>query len=143
MFACQCGLCANVLTCQRAYVPAWFTCQCACVSTCQSVPSSHFYVPTCQKTCQRAIRRASVSTWHVNVPSGVLIFQTFLLRNVKGNLYALLLYKKFYIILDIIVINIICLCIVHTNCIILYCIGIKIFFRCTDNIEHVNRNICF
>ena len=29
--------------CQRACVPAWFTCQRA-----KNVPTSHFYVPTCQ-----------------------------------------------------------------------------------------------
>ena len=57
-------------TCQRACVPAWFTCQRA-----KSVPSSHFYVPKCQKTCQRAIRSANVSTWHVNMPNGVAVFQ--------------------------------------------------------------------
>ena len=33
---------------------------------------------------------------------------------------ALFLYKKFYIILDIIVISIICICIVHKKCIILH-----------------------
>ena len=36
------------------------------------MPTFHFYVPTCQKTCHRAIRRASV-------PKGMPIFQTFLL----------------------------------------------------------------
>ena len=40
------------------------------------------------------MRRANVSTRRTNVPSGAAIFQTFLLRNVKGNFYALLLYKK-------------------------------------------------
>ena len=34
------------------------------------------------------------------------IFQTFHLRNTKRNFYALLLYKKFYITLDIIVMHI-------------------------------------
>ena len=48
------------------------------------------------------------------------IFQTFLLRNGKGNPYTLLLYKKLYIILDIIVIHIICICIIDKNCIILH-----------------------
>ena len=71
--------------CQRACVPAWFTCQ-----RVKSVPSSHFYVPTCHKArqCfnlayQRAKRRATFSIWHVNVPNGVPLFQTFLLRNAK------------------------------------------------------------
>ena len=72
-------------TWQRACVPAWFTCQ-----RVKSVPSSHFYVPTCHKArqcfnlaCQRAKRRATFSIWHVNVPNGVPLFQTFLLRNAK------------------------------------------------------------
>ena len=66
------------------------------------------------------MRRANVSTWRANKPNGVPIFQTFLLRNTKGNFYTLLLHKKFYIILDIIAIHIICICIVHKNCIILH-----------------------
>ena len=37
--------------------------------------SSHFYVPTCQWTCQRAKRRANVLTCHATVPNGVPIFQ--------------------------------------------------------------------
>ena len=60
-------------------------------------------------TCQR---RANFSFWRANEPKGVLNFQTFLLRNAKGNFYTLLLYKKFYIILDNIVIHI-CIYIVH------------------------------
>ena len=55
-----------------------------------------------------------------NVRKGGPIFQTFLLQKAKGNFYTLLLYKKFYIVPDIIIIPIICICIVHTNCIILY-----------------------
>ena len=35
------------------------------------------------------------------MPKTVPTFQTFLLRNAKGNFYTLFLYKKFYIILDI------------------------------------------
>ena len=98
--ACQRGLRANVLACQRglrANVPA---CQGA-----KSVPSSHFHVPTCHKAwqcfnlaCQRAKRRANFSTRRANVPKSMPIFQTFLLRNAKGNFYTLLLYKKFYIV---------------------------------------------
>ena len=38
------------------------------------------------------------------MPKGMQIFQTFLLRNDKGNFYTLL-YKKLYIILDIIVLH--------------------------------------
>ena len=54
----------------RACVPTWSTCQRA-----KSVPSFHFYMPTCQKACQRTIRCTNVLTWHANVPNGVPIFQ--------------------------------------------------------------------
>ena len=56
-------------------VPAWSTCQRA-----KRVPNSHFHVPMCQKTYQRA--------------KGVLIFQTVLLQNATGNFYTLSLYKN-------------------------------------------------
>ena len=74
----------------------------------KGVPIIQFGVPTCQ-------RCANVSTWPFNVPNSVPIFQTFLLQNAERNFYTLLLYKKFYIILDMI-----CICIVHKNCIILH-----------------------
>ena len=83
----------------RASVLAWFTCQRAYVSTCQ--------------------KRDKFSYLRVNVPKGLPICQTFLLRNVKGNFY-ILLYEKFYILLDIIVINITCTCIVNKICVMLY-----------------------
>ena len=70
--------------------------------------------------CQCAIRRANVLTWRANVPKRVSIFQTFLLQYAKGNFYTLLLYKKLYILLDLIVIHIICISIVHKSCIILH-----------------------
>ena len=60
--AYQRGLRANVLACQRVYVP---TCLCA------KVPKS------CQLlifTWQCAIRRANVSIWRANAPKGVAIF---------------------------------------------------------------------
>ena len=109
---CQRGLPANVSVCQhglRANVPACQSGLRASVPVCQrakNIPTSHFYVQTCHK-------RANVST-------GVPIFQTFLLQNVKRNFYTLLLYKKFYITLDIIVIHIMCICILHKNCIKLH-----------------------
>ena len=53
---------------------------------------------------QRAKRCAIFSSWRVNVPKSVPMFQTFLLRNGKGNLYALLLYKKFYFVYNKIII---------------------------------------
>ena len=48
------------------------------------------------------------------MPKGWPIFQIFLLRNAKGNFYTLLLYKKFYILL-IVVIHVICICIANKN----------------------------
>ena len=48
------------------------------------------------------------------------MFQSVVLQNAKGNFCTLLLYKKFCIILDIVVIHIICICIVHKNCVILH-----------------------
>ena len=121
---CQRGLRANVLACQHGLRTSVTACQRA-----KSVPVSHFYVPT----CQRAIRRSNVLTWHANVPNGVPIFQLGVptcqktcqffkisLWNVKGNLDTLLLCKKFYIFFDIIVINIIGICVVIKTCIILH-----------------------
>ena len=115
--ACQRGL--------RANVPEYDT-----VPACQrakSVSTSHFYVPTyhtsCQcfnLACQRAKRCVNFSTSCDKVPKGVQIFQIFFLRNTKRNFYTLLLYKKFCIILDIIVIHIICISIGHENCIKLH-----------------------
>ena len=56
--------------------------------------------------CQRVIRRANGSAWCRNVAKVMLVFQIFLLRNAKGNLFTLKLYKQFCIIFDIIVIHI-------------------------------------
>ena len=90
----------------RACVPAWSTCHSACVPA--------------WFTCQCAKWGATFSTLRANLPKSVPVFQTFLLRNAKGNFYTLSLYKKFYIILDIILTHIMCVCILHINCIILY-----------------------
>ena len=86
--------------------------------------------------CQRAKWGANFSTWCANVPKGVLIFQTFLLRN----LYTLSLYEKFYIILNIMVIHVIGICIVRKKWIILHfytschikekCVDKKTWFLC-------------
>ena len=53
---------------------------------------------------KRDKRCAIFSSWRVNVPKSVPMFQTFLLRNAKGNLYALLLYKKFFFLYNKIII---------------------------------------
>ena len=104
--ACQRGLRTKVLACQRglranvpkAYQFLIFTCQRASerANVPYNVPVFQLNVPKCQKAyqcfnlaCQRAKRRVSVSTWGANVPKGVPIFQTFFLRNAKGNLYSL------------------------------------------------------
>ena len=60
---CQRGLRSNVIVCQRGLHGNVHACQRA-----KSVPTSHFYVPACQKTCQHAMRHANVLTWHANIP---------------------------------------------------------------------------
>ena len=134
-------------------VPAWSTCLCAKVAinvpTCQrcaNYSTRPTNVPTaCQIlnfACQRAKWRAKWRTkwrikWRANVPKGVLNFQKFDLRNAKGNFYTLLLYKKFYIILDIIVL--------YIWSVYVPCIKIVLYFI---SILHVIlkknvRNFCF
>ena len=116
-----------------------FTCQHACVSivyvpTCQNRVNFSFLhayvtinVPTCytacecfNSACKRANGRVSFSTWRANVPKGMPVFQTFLSRDAKGNFYTLSLYKKLQILIDVIVMNIICIYIVNKNCIIVH-----------------------
>ena len=101
--------------CQRACVSAGFTCQRACVLTCQK--ACQILVPINVSTCHM---RANDSTWTPNISNGVSIFWTFLLRIDKQNFYNLLLYKKFYMIRDVIVIYIICIGVAHRNCVILH-----------------------
>ena len=95
------------------------------VPTCQHakrLSTSHFFVPACQSCASFSTWRADLPIgvpifhfWRANVPTGMQIFQTFLLQNAKGNFYTLLWYEKFYIILDIIIIHVICVSIVHKN----------------------------
>ena len=120
------------------------------------------YVPMCKRakrvpTCQRAKgvpiiqlgmwacqRRANFLPWctnrvpifHFGVPKSMPNFQTFFSQNSQGNFYILLLYKKFYIRLEIIVIHIICICIVYGNCIILH-------FYTSARIKKSVQNFCF
>ena len=114
-------------TCQCTCRPAWFTYQraCACKRGLRAnVPKACQHVIL---TCQRANKHANVPNdvpifqlgVAKSVPKSVPIYQTFLLRKGKEKFYALL-YKIFYIILDIIVIHMICTCIVHKNCSILH-----------------------
>ena len=99
-------------TCQRACVPAWFTCQkranfsFLCASVPINVPACHTACHSFNLACHCAKRCAK--------------FQTFLEPNAKWNFYTLLLYKISYILLDIIVIHIICICIVNKTFIILH-----------------------
>ena len=105
--ACQRGLRANVLACQRGL-------RANVTKACQLLIFK----------CQRAIRRANVSTWRANVPDDVPIFQfgvpacqkacQFLKHSsFETFLYFILLYEKLYTVLDIIFIHIMCICIVH------------------------------
>ena len=100
---------ANVLACLRGLLTNVPVCPCA-----KNVSTSYFKVSlcqptnnvlTCHTTCQCAKWRVKFWTWRTNVPKGVPIFQTFLLRNAKGNFYTLSLCKKLYILLDIIVVH--------------------------------------
>ena len=130
MLACQRGLRANVPKACQVFI---FTCQRA-----KSVPTYHKVYQCFNLACQRAKRRANFSTWRANVPKSVPVFQTFLLRNAKGNFYILLLYKKLYIILDIILIHVMCVCIVHINCIILYFLKLFCSLNRNGNIKTPN-----
>ena len=99
MLTCQCGLHANVPSRQnrgtfsflRANVPI-------------NAPTCHKACQCFNLACQRAKKRANFS----NIPLK------------KGKFYTLLLYKRFYIILDIIVTHVICVCIVYKNYIIFH-----------------------
>ena len=113
--ACQCGLRANLLNAWQLLI---LMCQCA----------------KKRAKCQRC---ANISTWRDNVRK-VVPFQTVLLQNAKGNCHTLLLYEKFYILLDIIAIHTICICIVHKNYVVLHfytscrieVCGIFVFWNC-------------
>ena len=103
----------------------------ACVSTCLCV--SVVYVATCHRRANFSFLRASV-TKNVLRPYGALMFQlgaqlcwkpchfsNFSLTKCEGKfVYFIILYKKFYILLDSIIIHIICIYIVHKNCMILH-----------------------
>ena len=64
-------------------------------------------------TYQRTKPQVNVLTWRANVLNSVPIFFTFLLRNAKWKCYTLLLYRIFYILLDIVAIGIICIYVIN------------------------------
>ena len=116
-------MCVCVLTWstyQPVCGPAWFTCQCACVPTCQErrivsflrangiydVPIFQLGVPIWHTACLIYQLGVPMCQKHANFP-------IFLLQNAKGNFNTLFLHKKFYIILDIIGY-------IYKNCIILH-----------------------
>ena len=101
------------------------------VSTCLRV--NVIYVPTCQKRAKFSFLHTNepinVPTCHTveqyfKLPIYVPIFETFLSQNIERNFYNLLLSKKIYSLLYIIVENmhmfILCICIVHKNYTSLY-----------------------
>ena len=105
---------AYVPTCQRPNVPN--ACQ-LLMFMCQRAYKRANVPKVCQLfnlACQRA---KSLLIFQLGVPTSETacqffisvfrFFQIFLLRNAKGNFYTLLIYKIFYIILDIIVIHMI------------------------------------
>ena len=73
-------------------------------------------------TCQRANKLTNVSTWCLNVPNDVPIFQLDMPTCQKAcQFFDFIIIEKFYIILDIIDMHIICIwCIVHKKCIRLH-----------------------
>ena len=92
-----CKLLILMCQCAKKHVKVPQLCQffnlvCQCV---ESVPIFKLDMVTCQTTCQFFILASQ------NIPKGIWIFQTFLLQNVERNFNTLLLYKNFYIILDI------------------------------------------
>ena len=104
--------------------------------------ASMIYVSTCLRSYVPKECQLLIFTFD-NVPQVNQCFNVacqFFKRNAKENFCILSLCKKFYIILDIIVIHIICICIVHKNCIILHfytscrikekCVNIMIFLNC-------------
>ena len=95
---CQRGLHAKVPACQRANFS--FLRANVPMNVPYGEPIFQLGVPTCQKVCQ--------------------FFKHSSNEMLMGNFYTLLLYKEFYIILDIMVTHIVCICIVHKNCIILH-----------------------
>ena len=95
--ACQQGLRGNVSACQCA----------------KSVPTAHFYIPTCHTAgqhfnlvCQHAKRRAS--------------FSSIILTKCYMKFLYFIIIQKFYILLDIVAIDIICICVVNKTCVILH-----------------------
>ena len=99
---CQRGLRGNALGCQRG-LRANFSLLRA------NVPIN---VPTCYTACQCFNSACQLAIWRASFSK--------VLRNAKWHFYTLLLYNKLYILLDIIVLNIICLYIVNKNWIILH-----------------------
>ena len=98
--------------CQRAGVPAWLR---AKVLACQRGICAN--VP---KACQLPLFYANVP---INMPAyhkACQFFKHSSYEIVKGNFYTLLHIKNFYIIIDIIVIHIKCICLLDKNCIILH-----------------------
>lgn len=77
--ACPRGLRANLL----AYQPGLRANKRA------NVPNGGLILELCMKTCQMARQFFNLVCQRANVPKGMSIFQTFLLRNAKENAYTL------------------------------------------------------
>ena len=131
--ACQRGLRANVLACQRRlYGNVPKACQ-LLIFTCQRV----------KKTSQCAKRRASISTWRTNMLNGVPIFQFGVptrqraCQFLKHSSYEMLreisilnyYNKKLYIILDIILIHIMCIYVSYIKIVLYYTFWNFLLFR--------------
>ena len=112
---CQRGLYANVtrVNVPKACQPLIFTCQRANkrANVSYGVPMFQLDPPTYQTTCKffnLACQRAKIHDTFSDIP----------LRKCNGKFLYFIVIKKFYIILDIIVIHIVSIwCIVHKSCI--------------------------
>ena len=113
-----------MLTSLRAtvvYVPACFyvrvfTYQVSACQIAKSMPVSHFYLSTCQCAMGVLIFKLSMPT----CKKACNTFKHSYYKMVRKNSINNLLYRKFHLILNIIVMHMVCICIVHKNCIILH-----------------------
>ena len=99
VLVCQRGLRGNVLQACQLLI---FTCQ--CVEKCANGPYGALMFQLGAQLCWKPCH-----------------FSNFSLTKCEGKfVYFIILYKKFYILLDSIIIHIICIYIVHKNCMILH-----------------------
>ena len=120
--AYQRGLRANELAFQRClranvlYVRGSLHTNVSAGKCAKSVPISHFYLSTYQCAMGVLIFKLSMPTCKKACNS----FKHSYYKMVRKNSINNLLYKKFHLILNIIVMHMVCTCVLHKNCIILH-----------------------